>query len=299
MSRSPYRAQAALLQENRVDQTIWRLAAGLVVAAIVMVTLNSSLQAAIMRLAPSLWVTHFSEAAGLGQTPFSMLVTLFSFGFLIIGISVALRLVHKRGLSSLLGPRSVFIGQSVRVLSVLLAIGAVLLVLPPYNLGMELVDNLPFSRWLVLLPCGLVAVFIQSASEEILFRGYIQQQLAARFSHPAIWMALPALLFAFGHYVPADAGDNALLLAIWSGLFGVLMADLTARAGSLGPAIILHTFNNVSALLFVSLPDNLNGLALYVTPVGMNDTELLRAWLPVDFATTIVFWLAARLAIRR
>ena len=299
MSRSPYRAQAALLQDNRVDQTIWRLAAGLVVAAIVMVTLNSSLQAAIMRLAPSLWVTHFSEAAGLGQTPFSMLVTLFSFGFLIIGISVALRLVHKRGLSSLLGPRSVFIGQSVRVLSVLLAIGAVLLVLPPYNLGMELVDNLPFSRWLVLLPFGLVAVFIQSASEEILFRGYIQQQLAARFSHPAIWMALPALLFAFGHYVPADAGDNALLLAIWSGLFGVLMADLTARAGSLGPAIILHTFNNVSALLFVSLPDNLNGLALYVTPVGMNDTELLRAWLPVDFATTIVFWLAARLAIRR
>ena len=299
MSRSPYRAQAALLQENRVDQTIWRLAAGLVVAAIVMVTLNSSLQAAIMRLAPSLWVTHFSEAAGLGQTPFSMLVTLFSFGFLIIGISVALRLVHKRRLSSLLGPRSVFIGQSVRVLSVLLAIGAVLLVLPPYNLGMELVDNLPFSRWLVLLPFGLVAVFIQSASEEILFRGYIQQQLAARFSHPAIWMALPALLFAFGHYVPADAGDNALLLAIWSGLFGVLMADLTARAGSLGPAIILHTFNNVSALLFVSLPDNLNGLALYVTPVGMNDTELLRAWLPVDFATTIVFWLAARLAIRR
>ena len=252
-----------------------------------------------MRLAPSLWVTHFSEAARLGQTPFSMLVTLFSFGFLIVGISVALRLVHKRGLSSLLGPRSVFIGQSVRVLSVLLAIGAVLLVLPPYNLGMELVDNLPFSRWLVLLPFGLVAVFIQSASEEILFRGYIQQQLAARFSHPAIWMALPALLFAFGHYVPADAGDNALLLAIWSGLFGVLMADLTARAGSLGPAIILHTFNNVSALLFVSLPDNLNGLALYVTPVGMNDTELLRAWLPVDFATTIVFWLAARLAIRR
>lgn len=299
MSRSPYRAQTALLQENRVDPAIWRLAVGLVVAAIVMVTLNSSLQAAIMRLAPSLWVTHFSEAAGLGQTPFSMLVTLFSFGFLIVGVSVALRLVHKRGLASLLGPRPVFIGQSVRVLAVLLAIGAVLLVLPPYNLGMELVGNLPFSRWLVLLPFGLIAVFIQSASEEILFRGYIQQQLAARFSHPAIWMVLPALLFAFGHYVPADAGDNALLLAIWSGLFGVLMADLTARAGSLGPAIVLHMVNNVSALLFVSLPDNLNGLALYVTPVSMDDTELLRAWLPVDFATTIVFWLGARLAIRR
>jgi hypothetical protein len=67
----------------------------------------------------------------------------------------------------------------------------------------------------------------------------------------------------------------------------------------LGPAIAVHFWNNVSAILIISLPDGLSGLALYLTPFSMNDTAQIRAWLPVDFAITLVFWLAARLAIRR
>ena len=82
-------------------------------------------------------------------------------------------------------------------------------------------------------------------------------------------------------------------------MFGVLTADLTARAGTLGPAIALHFINNVSAMLIVSLPDDLSGLALYVVPFSLEDTAAVRAWLPVDFALMIVFWLAARLAIKR
>jgi hypothetical protein len=31
----------------------------------------------------------------------------------------------------------------------------------------------------------------------------------------------------------------------------------------------------------------------------MQDTEMLADWLPVDFAMMLVFWLAARVAIRR
>ena len=76
------------------------------------------------------------------------------------------------------------------------------------------------------------------------------------------------------------------------------MADLTARAGTLGPAIAVHLVNNASALIFVSLPDSLSGLSLYTVPYSMSDTEQLRAWLVVDFALMIVGWLAARVAIR-
>ncbi|MCX8226128.1 MAG: CPBP family intramembrane metalloprotease, partial [Sulfitobacter sp.] len=83
------------------------------------------------------------------------------------------------------------------------------------------------------------------------------------------------------------------------GVFGILMADLTARAGSLGPAIAVHLCNNVAAILITSMPDDLSGLALYLTPFSMEDTEAMRAWLPVDFALMLVSWLAARLAIRR
>jgi membrane protease YdiL (CAAX protease family) len=158
---------------------------------------------------------------------------------------------------------------------------------------------MPLGTWILLLAPSLIFVLIQTSAEEIVFRGYVQQQLAARFSSPLVWMVLPAVLFALGHYLPDTAGDNALMIAAWAGMFGILMADLTARAGTLGPAIAVHFWNNVSAILIVSLPDDLSGLALYLTPFGMNDTEALRAWLPVDFAMMIVLWLAARLAIRR
>ena len=77
------------------------------------------------------------------------------------------------------------------------------------------------------------------------------------------------------------------------------MADLTARAGTLGPAIAVHFVNNVTAILIVSMPDNLSGLALYLSPFSLADTEAVRAWLPVDFGFMLVSWLTARLAIRR
>jgi hypothetical protein len=40
-------------------------------------------------------------------------------------------------------------------------------------------------------------------------------------------------------------------------------------------------------------------LALFHAPFTMDDTDILRAWLPVDFALMFTAWLAARLAIRR
>ena len=83
------------------------------------------------------------------------------------------------------------------------------------------------------------------------------------------------------------------------GLFGAAMADLTARAGNLGPAIAVHFVNNALALLVVALPDQLGGAALYLLPFGMSDVEVMRAWMPVDFVTTCLMWLVARLAIRR
>jgi membrane protease YdiL (CAAX protease family) len=178
-------------------------------------------------------------------------------------------------------------------------LAVVVMVLPPYGIGGALILNLSFGLWAVLLPLSLVAVFVQISAEEVFFRGYLQQQLGARFRSPLVWMLLPSILFAFGHYQPLEAGQNAVMITIWAGLFGLLMADLTARSGTIGPAIAVHFMNNVAALLLTSLPDSLGGLSLFHTPFGMEDTEQLRAWLPVDFAMMIVMWLAARVALRR
>lgn len=299
MSRPDYGAHEQLVAPARPYRAFWRLIAGLALIGVVVFALNSATNAVIYALAPDFWRAEIASPDALGDTPLSMLILLGSFGFAILGMAIAARNVQKRAALGLVGPVRQALAQFWRVSRILALLGVVLFVLPPWDMGAPLERNLALSRWLLLLPLSLIAVLIQVAAEEILFRGYIQQALAARFSSPLIWMVLPSALFALGHYLPVEAGENAVAIALWAGLFGCLMADLTARAGTLGPAIAVHLFNNVIALLLVALPGGLSGLALYLVPFGMSDTEQMRAWLVVDFATMLVTWLAARVALRR
>ena len=297
--RPGYDAHEQLVAPARPGRAIWRLIGGLVVIAGVVFGLNALANTVIHALAPEFWRTEFAGPQTPGDAPLPMIVLLASFGFVIIGVAIAAQLLQRRAPMGLVGPLPLALRQFWAVVRALALLGLVLFLLPPWDMGMPLQENLAFSHWLVLLPVSLGAVMIQISAEEILFRGYIQQSLAARFSSPVVWMVLPSALFALGHYLPTDAGENALPIAIWAGVFGCLMADLTARAGTLGPAIAVHLFNNVIALLLVALPGALSGLSLYLVPFDMSDTEAMRVWLTVDFATILVTWLAARLAIRR
>ncbi len=290
-----YSSHQQLLGAARRYPEIWRLLAGLALVSVVVVTLNSILFAIVASLGSSGSAVTFLN----GSSPTALLIVLSSFIFVTIGVALGARLFQHRSLASVLGEQSIAIWQFWRVVRALLLLGAVIFILPPYDLGAPLVANLALTKWLMLLPLSAVAVLIQTSAEEILFRGYMQQGLAARFRSPLIWMGLPSILFAAGHYSPATVGDNAVLIAIWALTFGLLTADLTARAGTLGPAIALHFFNNIAALLVISLPDNLGGLALFHLPYEASDAEALRPWLLVDFALMIVGWLTARLVLRR
>lgn len=293
-----YPAHDKFVAPARPTAALWRLIVGIVLAVFGYFALG------LLFFETLLWLTQdsnpsFVDASYEGRTPGTMLVMLFTFAFMTMSVMVVLRLIHRRGLLSLLGPLPLAVRQFRAVFVALLVLGLVVFVLPPWDMGGAIKPNLPIGLWTALLPLSLLAVFVQVSAEELLFRGYIQQQLAARFRSPLIWMVLPSALFAVGHYMPEEAGENAMMIAIWAGVFGVLMADITARAGSLGPAIALHLYNNITAILIVSLPGDLSGLALYVAPFGLEDTAAVRAWLPVDFAHMFVAWLVARLAIRR
>jgi membrane protease YdiL (CAAX protease family) len=230
-----------------------------------------------------------------GRTPGTALILLFCFAAWPLALALALTVVHRRGFASLLGTD--LMRQFFWVFGTLVLLHTVIAMLPPWGMpGAEV--NLAPGLWLALLPISLIAVFVQVASEEVLFRGYLQQTLAARGLPPLVWIGVPALIFGLAHY-DADAGRNAMLIALWAVLFGVLMADLTARAGSLGPAIAVHMMNNALALLVLGMDGTLSGLALYTLPVGMGDEAEVRALLPLDFMYMFVSYLAARLALRR
>lgn len=292
-----YSARVVHCEAARERPEVWRLFLGVIVMIGVYVVMALFYQQALSEI--SSIRPDFPDELAASDTPLAMYALLLSFGMISAAVLIGVRLVHKRSGISVFGPMILAVPQFFRVSGMLIILGVALAVLPPYGMGGPLVPNLGFGLWIVLLPLSLVVVFIQISAEEIFFRGYLQQQLAARFQSPLVWMVLPSILFAMGHYQPAEAGQNAVMITVWAGMFGMLMADLTARSGTIGPALAVHFVNNVSALLITSLPDSLGGLALWHTPFGMEDIAELRAWMPVDFALMIVSWLAARLALRR
>ncbi|NOD64515.1 MULTISPECIES: CPBP family intramembrane glutamic endopeptidase [unclassified Ruegeria] len=290
-----YFPHAYLTETARRRPELWRLLVGLLLIGVLVSLLNMVFFAALVAMGPNEWAQELLA----GSSPLALILLLVSFGFITFGVAVAARKMQHRTLWSILGERRLAVTQFVSVLKALLILGVIGFLLPPYGMGGELTQKLPLTTWVLLLPVAAFAVLIQVSAEEILFRGYIQQTLAARFNSPIIWMGVPSILFAVGHYAPDAAGGNALLIALWAFVFGLLASDLTARAGTLGPAIALHFFNNVIALLFISLPDSLSGLALFVLPFDTSDAEQLRPWLLVDLVMMFVCWLAARLALRR
>ncbi|MEL7211480.1 MAG: CPBP family intramembrane glutamic endopeptidase [Pseudomonadota bacterium] len=291
MRYAPYET---LITPARAKPELWRVATGTLLALAIYVMLLMSYGLTVDRMSgtPDTFVGMID-----GSGPADTIGFLVTFIFMIAGTLTAAILLHGRGLLSLLGPLPYFARDGLRAIGALVALYIVVSLLPPYAMP-GLTPNLAVSTWLLLLPISLTLVLIQVSAEEIFFRGYLQSQLAARFSSPMIWIVLPSILFGALHYSPADYGNAAWLVAIWATAFGMFAADLTARTGTLAPAIALHFVNNVSALLFLSLDGPLSGLALYTLQIDVNDPQVLMPLLWVDATMMLVSWIAVRLALR-
>lgn len=293
-----YRPHAGFVEPARAASHIWRLCLGLVLAAGFFLVLSQVIFGTLFRILEPATAQAILADGQAGQSAAGMLILLSQLGLLAVAAGLVVVMVHKRRPLSLIGPPALALRQFISVAIGMVMLTVAIWVLPPWDYGAPLERNMPTGRWLLLLPVALIAVLIQSSAEEIFFRGYVQQQLAARFSSPLVWMLAPAALFGIGHYLPESAGSNAWTIALWATMFGILMADLTARSGTLGPAMAVHFVNNVSAIVLTSVPDEMSGLALYVLPFGMADEAQMAAWLPVDFGFMLVSWFVARLAIR-
>jgi len=77
------------------------------------------------------------------------------------------------------------------------------------KLWQTFLPNLPLSQWLGLLPLTLAFLLIQVSAEELVFRGYLQSQLAALGLHRFVWIMIPSAIFGLLHYDPAVMGAAA------------------------------------------------------------------------------------------
>lgn len=283
---------ARFVAPARARPQLWRLLLGTVLILIIYFAGILGLLGAVWLFAGFdamvLWAGRLTE----GRTPAAVLLVLASFVFMALGPMLMARLLHKRKAGTLFGPwRDVARGFALGAGVVGGLIGLSALVM---DLGFTPLPNLPLTLWLTLLPLALLGLLIQTGAEEILFRGYLQQQLAARFASPLAWAVLPSLLFGLLHFNGSAPPHIAWLTVAATGLFGMIAADLTRVTGNIGLAWGFHFANNVFALLVIALNGPLSGLALYTTPFTAAETDTLLPLIARDMAATVAFWAALR-----
>ncbi len=279
----------AFAQQAKPNDQVWRLIVGIVLIAIVWI-------APVVGIGT--YLVYFSAPSGSAfltqiQSEGSPASTLALFGiplFSYPAIWLALRLLHGRSIASLFGADRRLHWRSFRKAALVTATLAGIGFFLSY-LGGSAIANLPFGRWIILLPITVTLIFLQIASEELIFRGYFMQQLGARFVSRWVWWVLPAFLFSLLHYDRATFHANAPLVVVGAFLIGLFAGDLTARTGNLASAMGLHFVNNFFAVLIMGLPGPASGLSLFIANVDLNDIPTMRVGLIGQIISIIVVYL--------
>lgn len=198
-------------------------------------------------------------------TPLGTVAMLLAVASLWIAVWLALRIVHRRSIRDLFGiERRLnwpdFARSTIVTLVVGIVLGPIALLIDPTVIR----NSISLTDWLAAAPLLLVALFLQTSAEELAFRGYLQQALAARFATPVIWLGLPTMLFTLLHW--HGEGTTAMNFA---GLFIILgfslcMTWLLMASGNLAAAMGAHFGNNIGVLMLFTYEPDLGAAALFM-----------------------------------
>lgn len=244
--------------------------------------------------APYATASPAMDAFFYGTTARGTQLQLATFAIYLILLAACLRLMHGKTLRDLTGDPPRALRQFGRVSLYLLPLYALLT--GPSLGDPSIYQQMPLGPWLASLLITLPLLFVQISAEEFVFRGYLQSQLAALARYPVVWMGVPSVLFGLIHYDPTSPPYTAWAYVAWAACLGLAASDLTARSGTLGPALALHFVNNTFAIAILATDDWLFGAALFVWPTY---GQPWVPFLPFEALALVTFWLGARLAIRR
>ncbi len=287
---------AAMIGPARLYPQLWRLLLGILLILFIYIGFFALMLVVLYPLVGPIeyfgWLLKLQNPTEPGPTLFLLI----SFIGMFLAPVIAVAACHFRGPGTLFGPRGETLRGFFLALAVLFpvygALGAANWVMSPPD------PNLPLDSWLRYLPAAVLLVLIQVTAEELIFRGYLPQQLAARFAARWVWMGVPAVIFAMLHYNP-QAGGNAWLIVGATLAFALIATDLTEQTGSLGAAIGLHFTNNLFALLFVGVKGTITGLSLYITPFDVSDGGPLGFGLAIDLIMLLIIWRLLRFVLVR
>lgn len=261
------------LDPARPNAKLWRTVVGLILVLLIwagwtVLVLIAGLFAEIMSQRSNgngLEIERLLRAIATGQTPADVAILLVSFWGLWIGVWVAVRSMHMRKLRTIFGFQQRIIwrdvGLGVAIVGVYIIANLTLSNMTggtPYRSSVSLVD------WLIFVVPITALIFLQSAGEELLFRGYLIQNFAARFRSPLIWGLIPAILFGLGH----ASSDPTLLMSVYHVVATIMFAFIATvvvwRTGGISVTMGMHVANNFAAFLVAGSNDSMNSTQLWL-----------------------------------
>lgn len=227
----------------------------------------------------------------------AVMLALFSIVLALPALWLVLRFLHHRPLRSLIAPTGRIHWRNYsRALVFVAVFGLVTSV--PVLMGSAATQQLTLMQWLPWVAPALLLIFLQTATEELFFRGYLMQQLAARFHSRWVWWLLPAVLFGALHYNTVTYGENTWIVVATATLAGLIFADITARSGDLSIALGLHFANNLTSVLIIGVPGQLSSLSLYLHKINLRDVDVMRIELLSSMALMLVVYFIYLLVLR-
>jgi len=186
-----------------------------------------------------------------------------------LALLIIISFLHSRSYSSLIGEKKTLNWKQFRLAMFVTLFFAIFgLITIPFESILFSQNYLPkikvsdFKDWLPWVLPACIVIFIQVSAEEMLFRGYLLQQLRARFESYWIWAVIPSILFGIAHYDFSTFENNTYLYILNASIFGVLASILTAQSNNISYALGMHFINNVLGVLFFGFGDILADLSL-------------------------------------
>ena len=246
----------------------------------------------------SIPICSFSN--GLGRTPLNLLFVLFTFVPIWIGVWVAMKFIHHIPMKVLFSPSGKLdLPRLFKAFSIMLFLGVsiesgfqFIPVISKY-INYEPNNILAFSDWAKWLLPVLLFIFVQSAAEELVFRGYLLQLIWSKNAGYVYAVILPSLIFGLLHFDSQSYGTNAWYYCFNTFVVGCLLCLITLHTGSLALAFGLHWGGNTVSLVFFGIYGNLDGMALWLTYLDPKSTAMGVALIFSTFLIVLIYSLWA------
>ena len=222
----------------------------------------------------------------------SMLLT---FPPMIFGLWIAVKVIHKRGFKTLMTAHTHFRWARVfQSMAVFWAIAGTM-TLVSHFMGFNKVEGVfDGSKFFLYAALSLALIPLQSATEEIMLRGYLNQGLGKYIRNPWIVFFITSAMFASLHLGNPEAAEGAasgkLFITMLSYFaFGMFACILTYIDGGLESAIGVHAANNLYASILLGY-DNSALPTPTVFKTGLNaNTDFIFTLLTLSLVCLILW----------